>query len=337
MAYDPLWKYCTAEHARAFLLSLRLLGDTHWPAEKQLGCLYAVARRPERHYRSVAIQKCDGTPRRLRVPDPLLKRIQRNILHHVLDGLSVSPRATAYRPGASIAQGAAPHVGQKLVLTLDIEDFFGSITFPMVYRAAFPAALFPPHTRWLLTSLCCDRDRLPQGAPTSAAISNLVMRPFDAHMDAWCAARGIRYTRYCDDMAFSGDFDARAVTQKARAFLAAMGFALNEQKTRAIGRESRQTVTGVVVNEKPQVSRAYRRALRQEIHYCETYGVRSHLERLGDARYLPAEGENIPRYLRALLGRIGFVLMIRPDDAYFQGARAIVRQMLMSLESANGS
>lgn len=328
MPYDPLWKYCTPAHCRDFLLSLDLLGPTDWAPAKQLGCLYALARHPERHYRTVLLSKPDGGFRQLDVPDPLLRRVQRNILRRVLSGLSLSPHATAYRSGISLRANAAPHVHRPQVLTVDIKDFFGSIAFPQVYSHAFPAALFPPSIRMLLTNLCCLREHLPQGAPTSPAISNRIMRPFDARIAAWCAPRDIAYTRYCDDMAFSGSFDPQAVLGAVRLHLGPMGLSLNPEKTRHRAQGRQQRITGIVVNERAQVSRQTRRTLRQAVHYCSAFGTASHLERLGDTAYLPAGREGILRYLRRLLGQINHVLHVNPADDPARRMREAVLQLI---------
>ena len=92
-------------------------------------------------------------------------------------------------------------------------------------------------------------------------------------MGKWCEERKISYTRYSDDLTFSGNFDVKEVKHKARSFLEKMGFSLNEKKTRVLKPYQRQTVTGIVVNEKPNISKNYKRQLRQEIYYCEKYGV----------------------------------------------------------------
>ena len=320
MPLEPL-TCCTAAQCRELLLSLRLLGDEPGPDDKVLACLYAVAKRPEAHYRIAELPKRGGGVRRLHVPDPLLRGIQRNLLHRVLDGMHVPPCATAYRRGGGILLNAAPHVGRPVVLRLDLRDFFDSITFPMVYAHAFPGVYFPAPVRALLTSLCCLGDRLPQGAPTSAAVSNLVLAPFDRYMAAWCAAQNISYTRYCDDMTFSGDFEPQLVTHKAASFLHELGFALNQDKTKYLTHGMRQTVTGVVVNEKPQAPASYRRALRQALYYCEKHGVTGHLQRIGVQQDAEA-------YLRKLLGRIGYVLQLNPNDAQFREAQARAIAML---------
>ncbi len=319
MVQTDLWKYCTPEHCRDMLLSFRLLGDTSWPDEKVTACLYAVSNHTECHYRTEWIPKKDGTRRRLLVPDKLLKRIQKNILHHILNGFTVSACATAYHKGAGVVPNAIVHTGKKVVVKLDVNDFFGSISFPMVLSGAFPGQYFPPGVGTMLSALCCCGDFLPQGAPTSPAISNLVMKPYDDYMQQWCGDRGISYTRYCDDMTFSGDFDPELVIRKVSGFLNTMGFALNQKKTRILYKNGRQTVTGIVVNEKTQVSKDYRRKLRQEIHYCLKYGVRSHMNRTGKEILFPEGRAEEKRYIQTLLGKIRFILQVNPEDRWFQG------------------
>ena len=131
-----------------------------------------------------------------------------------------------------------------------------------------------------MTNLCCFREALPQGAPTSPTISNLVMASFDESMGGWCEERQISYTRYCDDMTFSGEFDPGMVIRKVSAYLEQMGMVLNRKKTRVYTRGSRQEVTGLTVNERVQVPRFYRKKLRQEWYYCKKYGVKEHIKAL---------------------------------------------------------
>ena len=332
MKGKDLWKYCTSEQVHAVLRSLHLLDGVRVEEEKYFSCLYAVSNHPERHYHPASVPKRGGGTRKLLVPDHLLCRIQKNILRHVLADFPVSDYAAAYKPGTAVTENAKPHVGAKEILKLDIRNFFDSITYFQVYRNAFPAVYYPPPIRTMLANLCCCRDSLPQGAPTSPAISNLVMRPFDEYMGAWCQERGIRYTRYCDDMTFSGKFDRREVKNKAQGFLAAYGFELNETKTRLQKAHQRQTVTGIVVNEKPQVSREYRRKLRAEVYYCGKFGVESHLQRCrGEegTKEISREMEGAcVRYLRQLLGKINYVLQVNPEDAEFCRAKELAREML---------
>lgn len=110
-------------------------------------------------------------------------------------------------------------------------------------------------------------------------ISNIIMRDFDDTVGRWCDARSISYTRYCDDMTFSGDFDSREVIDLVRKELRKMGLFLNDKKTIRVMRGQRQSVTGIVVNEGMSVPSAYRKKLRQEVYYCRRFGVEEHLKR----------------------------------------------------------
>ncbi len=304
MAEYDLWKYCTAEEIGKTLRSFDLLRGVNVPESEYLSCLYTVSNQIESHYHPVVIPKKSGGSRKLFVPDGLLKTIQRNLLHHVLEEFPPSPFACAYKKGITIVENARPHVGSEIVLKLDIQDFFDHITWILVYQNAFPAVYFPPAIRKILTEFCCVKDRLPQGAVTSPAVSNLVMRPFDEYMGAWCAKRQIRYTRYCDDLTFSGSLEVKEVIRKVRGFLQVYGFELNQKKTRVLGRGSSQNVTGIVVNEKVQVSRVYRRKLRQEVYLFNRYGAKT------------AEDQKKERI--HLLGKMQYVLSVNPEDVWFQ-------------------
>lgn len=244
-------------------------------------------------------------------------------MHCILDTIPVSEYATAYQKGSTLLANVKGHVGKERILKLDIEHFFENITDTMVYQYAFPRAYFPPAAAALLTSLCCYEGYLPQGAPTSSAISNLVMKSFDRYLGQWCEERSITYTRYCDDMTFSGEIDEEILQNKVRSYLEAMGFSLNLRKTRLAARHQRQQVTGIVVNKKPQTSREYRRKLRQELYYCKKFGVASHLQA---SKEITARKKDLEAYLQSLMGRVDFVLQIDPENLFFQGAKEQVRQ-----------
>lgn len=325
---QDLWKYCTKEHCREFLLSLGLTGGLCRTDEKRLALLYGLANHPEDHYSVHRIPKQNGGFRKITEPDFPLKTVQKNILHHILEHLTVSDCACAYRKGISLTANASPHVGKARILKMDIKDFFGNITYISVYQHAFPGALFPPPVRTLLASLCCCNDVLPQGAPTSPYISNLVMKSFDDYMKEWCTPRGITYTRYCDDLTFSGDFDAREVYHKAASFLSRLGFEVNPAKTRICTRGSRQEVTGLTVNDKLAVSKEYRRQLRQEWYYITRYGLKEHLIRTG------RRSEEALHYLNSLAGRTAHVLLADPDSPYFRRMSREIKELANSLQNS---
>ena len=269
--------------------------------------LYAVSNHISRHYRKATIPKKRGGYRSLSVPDEILKCIQRRITQTLLIHAPVSRYAKAYRFGSSTLRNARHHVGKQVVLKLDILHFFDSIRYTSVKDKAFPAEIYAEPLRVLLTMLCYHKDALPQGAPSSPAISNIILYAFDEQIGQWCRERGIAYTRYCDDMTFSGDFEPNEVIRLVRVELKKLGFLLNEQKTRIQRSGQRQTVTGIVVNEKLSIPADYRRRLRQELYYCRKFGIREHLQKIG--LNVPAD-----TYKMQLLGKINYVLQAHPND-----------------------
>lgn len=293
--------------------------------EKDLGVsarmLYSLSNRRGDHYRKVQLPKGNGEFRELTVPDVFLKAVQRKIARQLLAFAPVSPHALAYRFGGSPVKNAACHVGKPMLLKLDIRHFFANINYSMVKKYAFPAEKFSEANRILLSLLCVHRDMLPQGAPTSPAISNLIMKDFDDAVGKWCKQRRIIYTRYCDDMTFSGNFDPRAVKNFVKEQLCTMGFFLNEKKTVFVRQGQKQLVTGVVVNQKANVAADYRRKLRQELYYCKTYGVASHMGHCG----IPGSEES---YRKMLLGRVNFALSIDPNNREMWEAKAFLLQGL---------
>lgn len=270
--------------------------------------LYALSNSLPAHYHSVELPKPSGGVRCLTVPDEVLKRVQRAILQNLLVYMPVSPCATAYRYGGGTVRNASRHVGRRQVLRLDIRRFFDSVRYSAVKDAVFPPEIFSEPLRVLLTMLCYYRDALPQGAPTSPAIVNILLRDFDRRVNDWCRRRKITYTRYCDDLTFSGE-DLSGVRRLAEEELRALGFFLNSEKSRLRPAGRRQTVTGLVVNEKVSVPREERRAIRQAVYYCRRFGVEDHLRKTGES--LPPES-----YLDHLLGRVGYVLQADPDCAW---------------------
>jgi len=276
------------------------------------------------NYHTVVIHRGKGRKNRvLSVPNVFLRAVQRRILDRCLYKLPVSPYATAYRRGFSLLDNARPHVGKECIVKLDISGFFDSIDDDMVYavmrrfRLSVPASV-------LLTHLCIHNSVLPQGAPTSPYIANLVMKHFDEKLGAWCTQHGITYTRYCDDMTFSGTRDAIRNAQlipKVRKMLSRQGFTLNDKKTVVVGVSRQQKVTGIVVNEKPQVPRKLRRSIRQEVYYCSKFGVKESLERRGSD--IPPE-----QYLRSLLGRIGFALQTDRSNTEMQEYYSRIKELM---------
>ena len=267
--------------------------------EKDLGvsakALYTLSNQKYQHYHTVKIPKGRGEFRELCVPDDFLKAVQSKIAENLLAREEISPYATAYRMGGSTLVNALPHVGNPMVMKLDIRQFFDHCIYPVVKEKAFPAERYS------------EANALPQGAPTSPAISNIILRDFDNAVGAWCAERQISYTRYCDDMTFSGEFDPQDVRTVVKSELRKLGLFLNDKKTVVLRSGQCKSVTGIVVNEKPNVSAAYRRKLRQELYYCQKYGIDDHIQKLGMTIMKDV-------YIAQLLGRVNYVLSVDPEN-----------------------
>ena len=276
--------------------------------------LYAVSNNLGKHYRKVKLPKKNGGFRTLSVPDEVLKSIQRQIAEVLLIHSPTSRYAKAYRFGSSTLRNAKHHVGKQVVLKLDILHFFDSIRYSTVKDKVFPEEIYAEPVRILLTMLCYHKDALPQGAPSSPAITNIILYEFDEQIGQWCRERGIAYTRYCDDMTFSGDFNPAEVIRFVRLELKKMVFLLNEQKTQIQRPGQQQTVTGIVVNEKLSIPADYRRKLRQELYYCRKFGIQEHLQKIG--LEIP---ENT--YRMQLLGKVNYVLQVHPNDKDMLDAR----------------
>lgn len=312
-----MWKYFTKEHNKEFILSLNLIND-NISDEKKLNILYAIANNPEKYYTTKYINKCDGTKRKLLVPNNYLKRIQHNILNNCLYGLSVSSYVKSYQRGISLKDNAYPHQNKKIILKMDIKDYFTSITFEELYKV-LPNTIFPQSIKVLLLKLCTYNDYLPQGSPTSPMLSNLVLKNFDNYIGKYCERKNISYTRYSDDLTFSRDFNAREITNKVKAFLEELGYNINENKTKVITKKNRQQVTGLVVNKSINTPKVYRQKIRQEIYYIKKYGIDSHL------KHLNIKDKN--KYLNSLKGRINYCLSITKENKDFKNYLSFINKV----------
>lgn len=283
--------------------------------------LYSISNSAQRHYKEVKIPKRDGGVRTLCIPDEALKSVQRRIAERLLAYEPVSVYAKAYKPGGSVKRNAACHVGKKNLLKLDIYKFFDSINYSTVKDKAFPKERYSEEIRILLALLCYRGESLPQGAPTSPVISNIIMCDFDETVGQWCRDRNISYTRYCDDMTFSGNIDKDETVAFVSAELRKMGLILNGRKTHYVKPGARKTVTGIVVNDKLNVSKDYKREIRQELYYCNKFGVSGHLSRV-------ASSDTPEKYLLRMLGKVNFIIHIEPKNCEFHAHKQLILKLI---------
>ena len=284
-----------------------------------------IANKSEYFYKKYSIPKRNGGSRIIHEPLPSLKEIQTWILKYILNPGAksfVSSVAKAYMPKLNVRDNARFHKGQKYVLCLDLKDFFGSITFRQVHRI-FRNMGYSKSLSVLLSNICVLDNSLPQGAPTSPMLSNMVFKYYDDKIFDYCKSKNIRYTRYADDLTFSGDFNCKEVILFIRKVLSKTSFTINDNKTKFISRGNRQEVTGVVVNEKLQTAVTYRKKIRQEVYYIIKFGVEKHLQTIEWKR-------SILEYLHHLLGRINFTLNINKKDLemlkYYEYIHSVLKE-----------
>lgn len=257
-------------------------------------------------YRKFRIKKKNGKYREIMEPLPSLKDIQNWILEYVLYNIPVSRYAKAYVKKRSILDNVKYHKGKDVVLSLDVADFFTNIKLTKI-ESIFLSLGYSSNVSNLLAKLCCVDDSLPQGAPTSPALSNIYMIKFDESVAEFCVKEGIRYTRYADDLTFSFPIkqNIEEVIRFVNSELEKIDLTLNRDKSKIMTSDSRQIVTGIVVNEKIQLPRYKRKQIRQEMHFITKFGLAEHLK---------ATNNNKANYLAHLQGKINHALRINPND-----------------------
>ena len=268
-------------------------------------------------YKEFSIPKKNGGVRTIMEPYPSLKEIQHWILQYILEPAApknVSPIAKAFMPGISLRGNAKFHKNKKCVVALDLHDFFGSVKYGSVY-AIFEKLKYSKSVCTLLANLCTCDCCLPQGAPTSPMLSNLVFKELDDKIFAYCRRNGILYTRYADDLTFSSNqLSPQKIISYIKMLISSRGFRLNDEKTKVMGSGMCQEVTGVVVNKKMQVKRSYRDKIRQEIYFSIKYGFDNHLTHM---KNLPLWIKSPKHYINHLYGKVNFVLLVNPRDEEF--------------------
>ncbi|MFH1422536.1 MAG: reverse transcriptase domain-containing protein [Planctomycetota bacterium] len=217
-------------------------------------------------YISKLIPKSSGEKRRLDIPNPDLKFLQKLILQLLLSRIKLSPFATAFRQGFSVHVNAVIHLYPQQIITVDLEDFFPSITFQRV-RGFFRGIGVDKELSKLLSKITTYRNRLPQGAPTSPLIANAIAFNLDNRIGNLAKAEKLAYTRYADDIVLSSsNRKISHLLPLMREIIEEEGFFVSEQKVRIVSRTRQQKVTGVVINETLSLPRNLRRNLRAKIH-----------------------------------------------------------------------
>ena len=327
------WRLPVLDDVGALADFLRLdQGDLDWFADPRHLARTAADSRLQ-HYRVSHRVAPSGAIRVLEAPKPRLKAIQRRLLHEVAALVPPHDAARGFRPDGSVRSYAAPHAGRPVVLRMDLEAFFASVTVSRVHgiwrTAGYPepvahtlAGLVTsvlPLAQWRAVPSPVDDGllnahwrlgrrlaipHLPQGAPTSPAMANLAAYRLDVRLTALARSWGGRYTRYADDLAFSGDRGWGRGTSRlvdaVEEIVRDEGFRLNARKTGVMPRAGRQRLAGLVVNERPKVSRREVDMLRAILHNCRRHGPSTQ------------NHDDVPAWEEHLRGRIAWVAQHDP-------------------------
>ena len=317
------------EHDLAAWLRVRE-NELEWFADlKRLGAKRADAGLQHYNYRVLA--KPDGAVRLIEAPKGRLKVMQRTILAQMLERIPAHPAVHGFVTGRSIKTFAKPHVGKRVLLCMDLKDFFPTLSRAQI-QSFFRTAGYPERVADLLGGICTNsaprsvwtpvdsnsapfavfyahqlygKPHVPQGAPTSPALANLCMYRADCRLSGLAYAAGATYTRYADDLAFSGDEQFEKGVDRFAAHVAAIlreeGFRVNFRKTRVMRRGVRQHLAGVVTNEHVNVVRRDFDRLKATLTNCVRHGPQTQ-NRNGH-----------PAFRSQLEGRIAFVEMINPQ------------------------
>ena len=285
------------------------------------------------HYSVRVLMKPSGGVRLVEAPKQHLRHLQREILREILDLVPTHDAVHGFRKERSITSFAEPHANRKIVLRLDLQEFFPSISGPRV-QTMFRTLGYPEHVADLLGAICTTttpdgvwksvhevlepeewqrlrvlyrRPHLPQGAPTSPALANLCALHMDVRLARFAGAADAVYTRYADDLAFSGEASfarsAKRFGLHVAAIVAQEGFGIHHHKTRLMRASVRQHLAGLTVNKGPNVSRREFDRLKAVLTNCVRHGAASQNRK---------EHDDFKAHLE---GKVAFVAMVRPKRA----------------------
>jgi len=300
------------------------------PYEHLVHILY---RAPERYqYRTFQIRKRSGGTREISAPPSSLQILQSKLNTVLQLVYPRKPSAHGFITGCSIRSNAREHVGKRFVLNLDLEDFFPSINFGRV-RGMFMAHPYKlhPSVATVLAQICCHNNQLPQGAPTSPMVSNMVCARLDGELQRVAQRHRCMYTRYADDLTFSTNLrtfpeqladheagwtgDALALGHELRSVIESNGFRINTGKQRLQFRGWHQEVTGLTVNKFPNVRRRFVRQIRAMLHAWERYGLEGAEQEFREKYDRRSRHPDAPppSFGRVLRGKLDFLKMVKGE------------------------
>lgn len=282
-----------------------------------------VVNSPENHYRSFQIKKRTGGLREILAPYPALLEMQYWIYNNILNEITISTCSHGFAYKKSIITNATIHLNQKELLKLDLKDFFPSIGINRIIYV-FQSLGYTNKVAFYLASLCSYEACLPQGAPTSPCLSNIISKLLDKRLINLAKKYKLRYTRYADDLTFSGDSIPAKFIDYVKDIVIDEGFVLNDSKTRLYKTKSKRIVTGISVQgDKLQLPRDYKRTLRQELFFIMKHGYESHIKKKRIRKI---------NYLDSLIGKVNFWLSVEPNNEFALKSRIALYEISKKIQ-----
>ena len=269
--------------------------------------LTKIINSPSSFYREFTIPKRLGGTRRIQSPYPSLLYCQEWIYKNILIKNPLHDCAHGYALNRSILSNAKPHLNQKILLKMDLECFFESIPINWVINY-FANLGYAKNISFYLASICCLNSSLPQGAATSPALSNILLYQLDNRLNLLSQTYQINYTRYADDLTFSGNYIPHNFIQIVNGIIESYELKVNTKKTRLHTKKGKRIVTGVSVSgSTPTIPRSTKRELRKEIFYIKKFGYLSHVTKLKIRKI---------NYLNSLEGKFQFWNQVEPGNKF---------------------
>lgn len=285
---------------------------------------YYLSKNADNLYHTFRIPKRRGGYRVISSPADNLLEIQRAIYKKILEP-NFYPRAycVGFVHTKSIVDNVMPHLGNDYVLKIDLKDFFLSIKFHKIIRI-FRQLGYSYRVSYLLAKLCCRCNELPQGAPTSPILSNMVMEICDSWLENISQTYNLTYTRYADDLTFSSkvDFSAEIMAQIYKV-LEDFDFLINQNKTQILGPKDKKIITGISISSGcAKLPRITKRRWKQEFYLLKKYGLMQHKQNIK---------KELSINVSCLQGRLSFWKMVEPDNKFIADAYKTLNTVISDL------
>lgn len=284
--------------------------------------LLSLIHSPQNFYRTFYIPKRSGGKREISTPLPSLLSCQKWIYENILLHTKTHKSSHGFTKQKSIFTNAKEHLNKKALLKMDLKDFFPSIPISWVIKYFYKLG-YSPNICFYLASLCCYKGYLSQGSVTSPYLSNILLIGLDNRLEKLSMAYQLTYTRYADDLTFSGEYIPHKFSTIVSDIVENFGLLVNDKKTRLHLKPGQRIVTGLSVSgTELTVPREFKRKIKQEVHYIEKYGFLSHLSKLKI---------NNPTYLDHLIGKLNYWQQAEPNNTYIKNTIVKIRQIKNSL------